>query len=166
MGFEYNMIWAMVFTMGLYLVIPIVAGICIVLQGGLNRLSAGQFGLLSAVLVNALVFVVFSLGLWVGARNGWLPVPESLGANSIRDLRWWQYLPGLFGFLIVLLIPLSIGHLGAGLTFSLVIATQLVASFAWDSYRHQLWPPLAAWVGLGLILAGSIILIRVSQSAN
>ncbi|MCC7402774.1 MAG: DMT family transporter [Bdellovibrionales bacterium] len=152
--------------MGLYLVIPIVAGICIVLQGGLNRLSAGQFGLLSAVLVNALVFVVFSLGLWIGARNGWLPVPESLGANSIRDLRWWQYLPGLFGFLIVLLIPLSIGHLGAGLTFSLVIATQLVASFAWDSYRHQLWPPLAAWVGLGLILAGSIILIRVSQSAN
>lgn len=152
--------------MWIYLILPIMTGVSIVLQGGLNRASADQMGLLSAVLLNALVFLVLATTLWALARFGILSLPEQMGAGSFRSLQLWQLWPGLFGFLIVLLVPWSIMHLGAGLTFSLVIATQLIVSILWDSLRGHGLPGTGMWIGIALVLAGAILILRSSNVTN
>ena len=145
---------------------PIVTGFSIVLQGGLNRASASHIGLLSAVLLNAVIFVMFAGLLWFLARMGVLPLVGEMGAGSFKGLSLWQIWPGIFGFLIVLLTPWAIMHLGAGLTFALIIATQLLVSLAWDCLQNQAWPPISSWVGIALVLAGAVILLRSSVSIN
>ena len=152
--------------MWVYIFLPVITGISIVLQGGLNRASASHIGLLSAVLLNAVLFMVLAGVLWTLARMGALPLVGEMGAGPFKDMSLWQLWPGVFGFLIVLLTPWAIMHLGAGLTFALIIATQLIVSLIWDSLQTQAWPSATSWLGVVLVLSGAVLLLRSAESLN
>ncbi|WP_415063050.1 DMT family transporter [Bdellovibrio sp.] len=142
--------------------LPIVAGISIVLQGTLNRTSASQIGLVSAVFLNALVFLVFSGVFWLAMRFELIGGLTTMSAKPFIDLKWWQILPGVLGFFIVLLTPLAIEFLGANLTFAAIICTQLAVSMIWDSYMEKAPPSPLSLVGVGVMVVG-LVLIVVSK---
>lgn len=142
----------------LKLIFPILAGLCIVLQGTLNRHIATQIGLVSAVFLNACVFLLFSALLWVLVKYEVIGGIPLLTARSIDGLRWWDFLPGICGFLIVFSTPLAIGYLGANLTFAVIICTQLAVSLIWDSVANKQAPSISAVAGVVVMLVGLIIL--------
>lgn len=139
--------------------LPILAGCSIVLQGVLNRNSAAHIGLVSAIFLNALVFFVLSGVLWLAFKYEYLPEIASLSAKSISDLQWWQFLPGICGFVIVLCTPLAINFLGANLTFAAIITTQLFFSMLWDSLSNKTLPTMSNLTGVVVMLVGLVILI-------
>lgn len=139
-------------------IFPILAGISIVLQGTLNRHIATQIGLVSAVFLNALIFLIFSGILWLLVRYELVGSIPFLSARSIEGLKWWDLLPGIFGFLIVFSTPLAISFLGANLTFAVIICTQLAVSVAWDSVVNKQVPPISTAVGVTVMLVGLLIL--------
>lgn len=145
----------------LKLLLPVLAGVSIVLQGTLNKNSAQQIGLASAVFLNALVFLVVSAVLWLFIKyNG---VNFFGAAKSLADLKWWQYLPGILGFVIVLSTPLAIHYLGANLTFAVIICTQLAVSLLWDVAVTRTAPSITSLAGLTVMYAGLFILLRGSR---
>lgn len=139
-------------------IFPVLAGVSIVLQGTLNRQIAGQIGLVSAVFLNALVFLVFSGILWLLVRYELISGIPILSAKPLMGLSWWDVLPGLFGFLIVFSTPLAISFLGANLTFAMIICTQLAVSILWDSISNRQAPSVSTLVGVGVMLIGLAIL--------
>ncbi|MDD3022258.1 MAG: DMT family transporter [Alphaproteobacteria bacterium] len=139
-------------------IFPILAGISIVLQGTLNRHLATQIGLVSAVFLNALIFLIFSAILWLLVRYELVGGIHLLTARSIEGLKWWDFLPGIFGFLIVFSTPVAITFLGANLTFAVIICTQLAVSVAWDSLVNKQIPPMSTVLGVIVMLVGLVIL--------
>ena len=145
----------------LKLLLPVLAGVSIVLQGTLNKNSAQSLGLASAVLLNALVLVVVSFLFWSVFRALESSPPSTfLLAKPFVNLSWWQFLPGILGFFIVLTTPLSIRYLGATLTFAIIICTQLAISMFWDSIVAKTLPTLMSVAGLVLMYVGLFVLIR------
>lgn len=145
--------------MTLKLLLPLLAGISIVIQGTLNKTSANQLGIASALLLNSLVLLAISIGFWLLMKYSVLSGWGGMTSLSFSDLKWWQYLPGILGFVIILSTPLAIQHLGANLTFALIICTQLIISLLWDSLEQRAWPNLVSWVGVGVMAAGVLILL-------
>lgn len=145
------------------LILPIIAGFSIVLQGTLNRTSATQIGLVSAVFLNALVFLIFSGAFWLAIRFELVGGLSTMSAKTFMDLKWWQILPGVLGFLIVLLTPLSIEFLGANLTFAVIICTQLFVSMLWDSYMEKVSPSPLSLLGVGVMVVGLILIVAAKS---
>ncbi|WII73298.1 DMT family transporter [Bdellovibrio sp. 22V] len=139
--------------------LPIVAGLSIVLQGTLNRNSATQIGLVSAILLNAGILLVLAGALWLLMKFQIISGTPALSAKPFMDLRWWQLLPGLCGFLIVFATPMAIENFGANLTFSVIICTQLLVSLFWDSYAQKTPPSWMSLVGVAVMCVGLFILM-------
>ena len=142
-----------------YLLLPFVAGVSIILQAGLNRYSSTQLGLLSAVLLNSLVFFLVSLAIWILVKKGMMPVPQSLAIQPVTEFKAWWLIPGTFGFLIVLCIPLGLQYLPASIVFGLSIATQLVMSVAWDYFTAGIVPTVQKIIGLCVLFVGSLLMV-------
>ena len=112
--------------MKLFYLVPIVVGLCTVVQGALNKQLSQQWGLSWALVITSVLVLLFSfMLLWSGAYAG---------EFQISSLKWWHFVPALCGFLIILGIPLSIGKVGALSTFLLIIASQIVVSGMWDRF--------------------------------
>jgi uncharacterized membrane protein YdcZ (DUF606 family) len=130
----------------LYL-LPFAVGICGVLQGALNRRMAADWGLGWVVMWNTLIVlvltsVVIALGLYPGKIQ-------------LGQLKWWHFLPGLFGFVIVLCIPLSISRIGALSSFLIIISSQILVSGAWDKFVQGVDLSWTRILGASLALAGA-----------
>lgn len=115
--------------------VPVLVGVAVVLQGGFNRQVSAQWGLANTVLVNGIVFLVISVGLWalVKLRPGllgaeFLPPPTS-GPVAL----WRVILPGIFGVVIVTGLPWAIARLGALGAILILLVTQLALSLIWDA---------------------------------
>jgi transporter family-2 protein len=122
----------MMVSMKLLVFLPILIGLASVLQGALNRKVAAVWGLTPALAFNTAVLSVALLvyGLWERAH------PEAAfirgSGFSWSGLRWWYFLPGLFGLVLILGIPFGISRLGAASVFVGIVAAQIVGSLAWD----------------------------------
>ncbi len=141
--------------MGFSILLPLVVGFSIVLQGTLNRAYSGNIGMGSAIFMNGVVFFVASILYWY--------------FNQTANFDWgqitvWHVLPGIFGFLIVLLTPLSIGAIGATLTFSLIIASQLILSLAIESMQTKSLPSINVLGGVLLLVAGAIVIFTAEKN--
>ncbi len=145
--------------MTLKLLLPLLAGISIVIQGTLNKTSANQLGIASALLLNSLILLVIAIGFWLLMKYSVLSGFGETSSLHFSDLKWWQYLPGILGFVIILSTPLAIQHLGANLTFALIICTQLIISLLWDSLAQKAWPNLISWLGIAVMVSGVLILL-------
>ena len=133
--------------MNLFYLLPFVVGICGVLQGVLNRRMAAEWGLGWVVMWNTLIVlvltaVVIAMGLYPG-KIQW------------GQLKWWHFLPGLFGCVIVLCIPLSISRIGALSSFLIIISSQILVSGAWDKFVQGVDLSWTRILGASLALAGA-----------
>lgn len=134
-------------------------GLTVIVQGTLNRQIAESWGLSAAVLLNASIFFITSLGLLLLAKFGGELVPEFLKIKSAQDFKWWYALPGLCGFLLVLGLPWGIRELGASKTFVLLVSSQIVLGLIWDTFVYNAHPGLTKMCGAGLAILGAIISI-------
>ena len=145
--------------MTLYLFLPLITGISIIMQAGLNRQSSMQVGLLTAVLLNSFIFFMVSLGVWVIVRKGWISVPPAFQIKDITQIQPWFLIPGVLGFLIVLCMPFALQNMPASVAFGLSIATQLVMAVVWDYFTLGVWPTLQKVFGLVLLFFGSLLML-------
>jgi len=131
----------------LYYALPVAVGVCGVLQAGLNRRIAEEWGLAWVVMWNTLIVlvltaIVIGLGLFPGKIN-------------FSTMKWWHMLPGLFGFVIVLCIPVSISKIGALNSFLVLISVQILVSGAWDKIVEGAELSWTRVLGASLALAGA-----------
>lgn len=145
--------------MTLKLLLPLLAGLSIVIQGTLNKTSANQLGIATALLLNSLILLIIAIGFWLLMKYSVLSGWGNTASLSFSELKWWQYLPGILGFVIILTTPLAIQHLGANLTFALIICTQLIISLLWDSLAQKSWPSFSSWMGIAIMMVGVLVLL-------
>lgn len=143
--------------------VPLLCGLAVVAQGGINRRLAGQWGLVGTALVNTLVVLVVALGLYALTRTAPELLPQSFvgtgNGGGSRGFSLWYLLPGLCGVLIVLGMPWAIGRMGAVQSALLVIAAQLLASLVWDAMVEGRPATLARVVGSAIAFLGAAIVV-------
>ncbi len=131
---------------------PALLGLVVVLQAGLNKKIAAQWGLTTAVLLNAVVFAVlavlfYSLAVWKSD----LFSPNMKSAFDLKTFSWWYLIPGALGCVLVFGGPWAISRWGAVHTFILIISAQLLASLLWDMYVESI--PVSTLRIAGIVLA-------------
>jgi transporter family-2 protein len=138
--------------------LPLSVGICIVMQGVLNKQFSLSFGLSTASLLNALVFAVLAFVVFIVSQKFPLAFADFIPPKlSHYEFRFWHLVPGLCGFLIVTLTPWSIKHLGAAQVFILVIGSQILFSSLWDYLVNSITFSPLKLVGLALVAIGATL---------
>jgi transporter family-2 protein len=147
--------------MRLISLVPLLCGLAVVAQAGLNRRFAGQWGLLSAVLMNMVVATVATFGVYAVARSvpGFWPEASGAQGRLFDGFTPWHLLPGLCGVLIVVGMPWAIGRLGAVQSVLLLMAAQLLTSLVWDAMVEGRPATLARIVGSAVAFAGAAIAV-------
>lgn len=140
-----------------YILLSVLAGAVLPFQGTIN----GKLGnsIQSPVYASFISFLVGTLGLLV---YGFI----SQGPFKIQALKHtpsYELLGGILGAFYVLVVILMLPRLGAALTFSLIVAGQMIVSIFLD-HTGLLVPvqhPVNLWriIGLSLIIGG-VILVR------
>lgn len=147
-------------VMNAYFSIPVVLGFAVVIQGLLNRWIGVQFGLATAVLINAAVFFVLSLCFYAMAHYTPNLVPEFLQVKSSSEPFKISFLiPGICGFLLVLGLPWALQNIGTAGTFLTLIATQIFVSFLMDLFYFEMPFSIVKAIGAGLIFVGGLLTI-------
>ncbi len=116
--------------------IPVILGLAVVIQGLLNRRIGLAIGLSTAVLINAIVFLTLSAAVIVISYLKPDLIPSMLRppTTTLREASqsgpalWLYWIPGFFGFLLVLGVPYSIQNIGPSKTFITLIVAQVVFS--------------------------------------
>ena len=139
------MSWALALSMAL--------GVFAVLQAALNKQLLASFGLAPAILLNGGLVLVLAVGLFACAHWGHIPSLSS-GDAGVRGFRWWWLLPGLFGFSLIVGLPLAVRRIGALQVFVGVVAAQMVASSVWDLMVEHIPPTPLRIVGALLAVVG------------
>lgn len=148
--------------------VPVVLGLGVVIQGLLNRKIGAAIGLSTAVLINAVVFLCLS-ALAIGLTHmkpdlfpEALRPPSSSFTEAARTgpSLWLYWIPGFFGFLLVLGVPFSIQQLGPSKTFVTLIVAQVVFSLVAESFllaASPSGPNVMKLFGAALAVAGAAI---------
>lgn len=152
-----------VVAMNFYLILPVLTGITIVSQAVLNKTVSQSLGLTTTVFINGVVFFVACSLFWILVKVGVVPFSGHLGAHAIENIGWKNIVPGLCGVVIVVATPLALMHLGAALTFSVVIATQLILGLLIDvtlDGRPLTWPLVAGSV---VMFLGCLMILNADK---
>ncbi len=143
--------------------VPIILGAAVVIQGILNLKIGKAIGLLTAVLVNALVFFVLSgiLFLLSYLRPQFFPLILRPPSSPLKGLlmtgepsAWMYGIPGFCGFLLVLGVPFAIHSLGPSRTFVILISAQIAFSVIFELAVQSNLNPWK-FVGASLAMAGA-----------
>lgn len=117
--------------------LPIAVGVAVVVQAGVNRQVAGQWGLAATAAVNSVVVLLLALAVFAVARLRPECVPEIFRVPGVAaDAQippWRLVLPGVLGLLVVVGLPWSFDRLGALAVILTVLVAQLGASLLWDA---------------------------------
>lgn len=135
--------------------IPALLGGLTVIQAGLNRKIAQNWGLSAAVLLNAAVLLLFAIVLFIVGMNSKSELIQS--HVDLKTINWWYIIPGFLGLCLVFGGPWSIHNWGAVHTFLLLVSGQLLFSLWWDFQVEGIpltWMRLTgcalAWLGVML----------------
>lgn len=147
----------------IFLLLPLALGVTVVAQATLNRSFALQYGLAGAVLLNAAVFFFFSLGFFILAKYTPSLLPEFMRLRSPgpagQSFPWIYFLPGAFGFSLVLGLPWVLQNIGPSRGFLLLIASQVVTSLAFETYQSGNLPSPLRALGALLVVIGAALVI-------
>ena len=148
-------------AMNPYFILPIALGVSVVLQASLNREMALHYGLATAVLLNAAVFLVLSLSLFALGKFAPQYVPGFLQPKASDIPFSWVYIvPGICGFFLVLGLPWALEKIGPSNAFLILIATQIVVSLAIEGYRTQSLPHSLKMTGAVLVIIGGMLVAK------
>jgi len=139
-----------------WIILALLSGAALPIQAGLNaRLgTAAQ----SPVYASAISFIVGILGLlmYIAVTR------QTLSLQGVRDMPFYLWVGGLLGAFYVTAIVLLFPRLGAGLTFGLVVAGQMVVSILLDHYNilvaQQTPISYMKIVGIALVVVGVVII--------
>ncbi len=141
--------------------LPAILGVVVVLQAGLNKKISANWGITSAVLLNAIVFFViaavfFAVALWRG---------DLFSANmkpsvDLKTFSLWYLIPGALGCVLVFGGPMAIMRWGAVHTFILIISAQLLASLIWDWKIEALPVSPMRIAGISLAWIGAVLVCK------
>ncbi len=138
--------------------LPLSVGICIVMQGVLNKQFSLSYGLATASLLNALVFAVLAFVVFIASQKIPLAFADFIPPKlSQYEFHFWHLIPGICGFLIVTLTPWSIKYLGAAQVFILVIGSQILFSSLWDYLVNSITFSPIKLLGLALVAIGATL---------
>lgn len=143
-----------------YGLIPLALGLVVVLQGTLNRQIGEQWGLAMAVFINATVFFILSIGLFLVAKYfpDWVPEFFRYRADvEGREFKAVYLVPGVCGFLLVLGLPWAIRNLGVGKALVILISSQVLVGFLWDQFIYKTQASGLKLVGALLSVLGAIL---------
>lgn len=115
------------------LLVPIVLGMVAVAQVTLNGRVAARSGLASAAFLNMTVgwSLALAFAVWCALRGSASGLYRF--QMDVSLVRWWWFLPGCFGFSLVVGMPWAVQKLGAVATFVALIGAQMVAGMVWDT---------------------------------
>ena len=139
--------------------IPVLLGLGVILQSGLNRKIAAVYSFPIATLMNSFVLMTTSFIVYFLSRrlvNGQMSLNMT---ELLKDFRWWYVIPGLCGYAIITGLPFSINRIGAMKTFLLFLVTQIILSVIWDAYVESREVLTMQIVGVSLSLIGIVIFI-------
>ncbi|MBN2044703.1 MAG: DMT family transporter [Anaerolineales bacterium] len=144
-------------TVLIFMVVGIVSGAVIGMQGPMSTIIAQRMGVLESVLIVHLGGVVVALvPLLLFQRGGKL--------GDWRTLPWYVYLAGVLGLVIFAAVTYLIPQIGATTTMMLIIVGQFLIGVVMD---HFGWFEMAVrpfsltkLVGLVVMLIGAWITIR------
>lgn len=135
----------------------VLAGCAMAVQGGLNRRIADLWGASPTILLNGLsLCVAATLTIWLASRSDTAfasligPKPGAL----TRPL-WWYVVPGLLGFFMLMVMPGAIAKIGLTQAFLLLLAGQLFAALVWDRWIGGMSISLSRIAGVSLVFVGS-----------
>ena len=132
----------------------------VVTQGHLNRHISLNWGLPTAVALNAGVFFVLSVLFYVAARTSPEFFPEFLKVRSgMRSIPLWYLIPGTCGFILVLGLPWAFNNLGSAKTFILLVAAQILFGLFWDFFISEIPLSKPVFAGAALTLIGASIAV-------
>lgn len=149
------MIWAALLS--------ILVGFSTVLQGGLNRQIAIQWGVAGAVLLNSFFYITAAILLFLISKK--LPqfVPEIFhDKGTLTQFSWWYLIPGLCGFLIVVGAPIVIAKIGAFKLVLGVVTAQLVFGLLWDVMVEDI-PATTTRIAGAVLAFISVILVSMKR---
>jgi len=141
----------------LYITLSVLAGCVLPFQGTIN----GKLGnsIASPVYASFLSFLVGTVGLFVYGNIAQGPFK----IQSLKNLPLYEWSGGILGAFYVLVVVLMLPRLGAALTFSLIVAGQMVVSILLDhtGFLVASQHPINTWRVLGLaLIVGGVILVR------
>jgi transporter family-2 protein len=140
--------------MSIALLVPLVLGILAVAQVTLNGRVATTSGLASAAVLNMTVgwTLAVSFAVWCVVRGTGTGLYRFQVDASL--IRWWWFLPGCFGFSLVVGMPWAVQKLGALATFVALIGAQMVAGMIWDTWVEGTSLTVPRVLGAAFAVAG------------
>jgi transporter family-2 protein len=136
--------------------LALLVGVAIALQGTVNGALSQRIGLPAAILANAVVTLAGALVWWLAAGR-----PATLARRA--DAPAWLWLGGVFGLAIIGGAAYAFPRLGAGATLALIVLAQLVAALAidragWTGRELPLTP--ARLAGVAMLVVGAWLVMR------
>jgi len=144
------------FAIGMAVLLGLLAGVAVTLQGPMIGLISQRMGSLESVFIIHLSGAVLSgiplLILRGGALGEW------------RSLPWYTFFAGGFGLVIVGTISIVLPRIGAAGIFTLIVVGQIVMAVIVDHYGWFSTPvrpaDLARIAGIAIIMFGTWLVIR------
>lgn len=142
----------------IYWLLSFLLGAVAVLQGGLNRQIAREWGLSSAIFLNSIILLLIALSFVIAC----IFFPQMFPAAFVPRLnfsqwRWWYIIPAFCGFALVAGIPALIPKLGAAGVFLCIVVGQMIFSLIWDIKIENLPIDSRRLIGVGLAFIGLLI---------
>ena len=146
----HNFIWPALLTVG--------AGVSVFIQQALNaNLRAELNSAAWSGFMSYLLGVICMVCLAIALRD---PLPSG---NTIVRVPWWAWSGGIFGAIFIALSIVTIPKLGGAAYIAILVAGQMIAALAFDSFGWLGIPErpidLPRLLGVAL-LVGGVILIR------
>ena len=137
--------------------LSVMAGMVLPFQGTIN----GKLGssIQSPVYASFISFLVGTIGLLLYGVSS----QSAFRLQSLKQLPLYELSGGILGAFYVLVVVLMLPRLGAALTFSLIVAGQMMVSIVLDhtGFLVPIQHPASLWriVGLFLIIGG-VVMVR------
>lgn len=140
-----------------YLVFPLLAaaGGALVMQNLLMvRITESVSTVVITLVINSAMGLVLLLGTLL-VRNGLAGIHETL-----QTIRPWVILPGLLGSFFVFAGIVGYQTVGAAVTITVLVSSQLIAGMLLDACKTQAAPSLLSVLGVVLLIVGVTLILR------
>jgi transporter family-2 protein len=142
----------------IWIVIALLAGVFIPMQGGLNGLLGKEIK--SPIHASLISFIIgtAAIALYIVLTK------QTVSLEGVKNVPWYVWFAGVLGAFSISVIILTMPKLGPGLTMGLVVAGQMLISVGLEHFNILVTQPhpisLLRVVGI-LLIVGGVVLIRV-----
>lgn len=140
-----------------YLIFPLLAaaGIALVMQNLLMvRITESVSTIVVTLVINSAMGLLLLLCTLL-VRNGLAGIHE-----TIQAIRPWAILPGLLGSFFVFAGIVGYQSVGAAVTISVLVSSQLATGMLVDAYKAQTAPSPLSLFGMILLIVGVTLVLR------